>query len=286
MGKKKTSRPRPTPESLQLPLVGVDTHAHLDMAPDKSGNGDFGFRGDELPEVLARARAAGVARVGNVFLGPEALARGAHLFDGHPGVFFILGVHPHDASSWNAGVAAAMEAAFRTETRLKALGETGLDFHYDYSPRDVQAAAFCEQLELARQLDVPPVIHSREAWSETLAVLDDMGFRDRPLVWHCFGGGPDMADAVLSRGWTVSVPGTVTWRKADALRAAVARVPLDRLVLETDCPYLAPDPWRGKRNEPAMTAFTAAAVAEVKGMEPAELWRATADTAARVFCLE
>lgn len=282
MGKKKKSRPRPSPESLGLPLVGIDTHAHLDLA----GDGDFGFGADEVGAVLDRARAAGVARVGNVFLGPGAFERNARLFKERSEVFFILGVHPHDAKTWDADCASAVEAAFRADSRIKALGEIGLDFHYDYSPRPVQDRAFREQLELARGLDVPAVIHSREAWDETLAVLDDMGFRDRPLVWHCFGGGPDMARAVLERGWTVSVPGTVSWRKADDLRAAVAGIPLDRMVLETDCPYLAPEPYRGKRNEPALTAFTAAAVAEAKGMEPAEVWEATAATAVRVFGLE
>ncbi len=279
MGRKK--KERLLPESLGLPCVGVDTHAHLDMA----GEDGFGFGIDEVNEVLERAKAAGVARVGNVFLGPGAYGRNAGLFRDHPEVFFILGVHPHDAKAWDPDAASAVEAAFRSDPRLKALGETGLDFHYDYSPRPVQERAFREQLELARQLDVPPVIHSREALAETLAVLDDMGFRGRQLVWHCFGGGPDMAQAVLERGWTVSVPGTVTWRKADDLRLAVAGIELSRMVLETDCPYLAPEPWRGKRNEPALTAFTAVAVAEAKGMEPAQVWRATADTAARVFGL-
>ena len=279
MGRKK--KERPLPEALGLPCVGVDTHAHLDMV----GEDGFGFAADEVDEVLARAKAAGVARVGNVFLGPEAFRRNAGLFRDHPEVFFILGVHPHDASHWDADTATAVQAAFRAEPRIKALGETGLDFHYDHSPRPVQERVFREQLELARQLDAPPVIHSREAWPETFAALDDMGFRDRPLVWHCFGGGPDMAREVLERGWTVSVPGTVTWRKADELRAAVAGIPLERMVLETDCPYLAPDPYRGKRNEPALTAFTAAAVAGAKGLEPAEVWRVTAETAARVFCL-
>lgn len=285
MSKKKKARPRPSPESLGLPPVGVDTHAHLDMDPGPDGEG-YGYAPAELGEVLARARTAGVARVGNVFLGPDAYARHKALFDERPEVFFILGVHPHDASSWDADTASAVEAAFRADPRIRALGETGMDFHYDYSPRPVQERVFREQLELARQLDAPPVIHCREALAETLAVLDDMGFRDRPLVWHCFAGGPDMARGLLERGWTVSAPGAVTWKRSDEVRAAMAEIPLERMVLETDCPFLAPDPYRGKRNEPALAAFTAAAVASAKGLEPAEVWRATAATAGRVLGLD
>jgi len=270
-------RERPDPAGLGLPLVGVDSHAHLDIED---------FAPQEVPEVLARARAAGVAQVGNVFMGPAALAAHKGLFAAHPEVFFLLGVHPCDAPGLVPEDMAAMEAAFRGEPRLRAMGEIGLDYYWDASARDLQIGVFRDQLALARVLDVPVVIHSRAAEADTLAVLDDMGFRGRPLLWHCFGGGTDLLEAVVGRGFFVSVPGPVTYAKNTAVAEAVARLELSRLLLETDAPYLAPEPWRGKRNEPAFTAFTAAKVAALKGLAPEVVWRQAGDNARAFFGLE
>ena len=266
-------KPRPGPESLGLPCTGVDHHAHLDM----------GEYDGELAEVLDRARGAGVAMVGNVFLGPEAYKRNASLLRERKEVFFQLGVHPHDASTWNEKTGAQIEEAFKEDDRLRALGEIGLDFYYDMSPRDVQREVFREQLSLAKELEVPVVIHCREAREDTFRILDDMGFRDRPLMWHCFGGDREFAGAVLERGWHISVPGPVTYSKAMELQEAVGTIPANRLTLETDCPFLAPEPWRGKRNEPAFLAFTAVAVAKLRGVDPAELWEQCGETAKRFF---
>jgi TatD DNase family protein len=273
MSKKKASRTDPL--SLNLPCVGVETHAHLDMA-------DFA---PDLKAVLAEARAAGVARIGNVFLGPEALEKSRGLFDAHPEVFFILGVHPHEAKDFAADTPERLRAAFAGEPRLAALGEIGLDFFWDHSPRERQAQVFRAQLLLARDLDLPVVVHSRDALEETFAILDKAGFAGRRLLWHCFGGGPKLARRILDRGWHVSIPGPVTYRRAEALREAVRIVPLERMVIETDCPYLAPEPWRGKRNRPALLAFVAAAVAEVKGLPVAEVWARCAETARAFFGL-
>ncbi len=273
---KKKKQERPDPASLGLARVGVESHAHLDMGE---------FLPHELPELLDRAAAAGVERVGNVFLGPGAFAAHKELFEARPEVFFILGVHPCDSGKMEPGDLAAMEAAFRNEPRLRALGEIGLDFHWDDAPPEVQERAFREQLILARELGRPVVIHSRDAEAATLAILDDLGFRDHPLVWHCFGGGPDLAREVASRGFLVSVPGPVTYPKNTALAAAVAELDLSRLLLETDAPYLAPEPWRGKRNEPAFLVFTAARVAAIKGLDVAEVWRTTGENAKAFFGL-
>ena len=273
MSKKK--KERPLPESLGLPPIGVDTHAHVDLEH---------FAG-EVDEVLERAARAGVARVGNVFLGVEAYRANAPLFERHGNVFFILGVHPHDASGVTEESLEAMRRAYGEDGRIKALGEMGLDFHYDRSPRDAQERVFRDQLALARDLDAPVVIHSREAEEKTVAILLDMGFKDRALMWHCFGGGPEFAERVLGNGWFVSVPGTVSYSKNGEAREAMKVVPLERMVLETDCPYLAPDPYRGKRNEPALLGFTALAVAEAKGIGMEEVWAETATTARRFFSL-
>ena len=273
MSKKKMVRP--LPESLGLPRTGVETHAHLDMEPLAA----------DMDGVLHRAAAAGVDLLGQVFLGPEAYERNAALFAAREQVFFLLGAHPHDAASVTDDSLTRMEQAFGRDERLKAMGEIGLDFYYDHSPRDAQVLAFRDQLALARSLDLPVVIHSRDAFAETLAILDDLGFGDRPLLWHCFGGDTAMAEAVLARGWRISLPGPVTYARNAALREAVARIPVERMVLETDCPYLAPEPWRGKTNEPALMAFTARAVAELKALDPAELWTRCGDTAREFFGL-
>ena len=273
---KKKSRPRPEPAGLGLPCEGVESHAHLDMGEyDEEGVG----------AVLDRAAAAGVARVGNVFLGPAAYLAQRELFADRPEVFFLLGVHPCDAAKASPGDVTAMADAFAGDARLRAVGEIGLDYYWDASTAAAQQALLREQLALARELGVPAVIHSRDAAADTLAVLDDMGFRDRPLVWHCFGGGADLAAEIFSRGWTLSIPGPVTYAKNTDLAAAVAAMDLSRVLLETDSPYLAPEPWRGKRNEPAFLAFTCLRVAELMGRAPAEVWRATGDNARRVFGL-
>lgn len=273
---KKKSRPRPEPASLGLPREGVESHAHLDMEE---------FVEDGVAAVLDRAAAAGVVRVGNVFLGPAAYRTGQALFADRPEVFFLLGLHPCDTDKVAPDDLPAMAAAFATDPRLRAVGEIGLDYHWDASTAEAQKRLLRDQLALARELDKPVAIHSRDAEADTLAVLDDMGFRDRPLVWHCFGGGLDLAHEVFSRGWQVSIPGPVTYRKNTTLAEAVAAMDLSRVLLETDSPYLAPEPWRGKRNEPAFLAFTCQCVAELMGREPAEVWRVTGENAMRFFGL-
>ncbi|MBO4300803.1 MAG: TatD family hydrolase [Desulfovibrio sp.] len=272
----KKSVERVDPLTLALPLGGVDSHCHLDgeeFAPDRE-------------EVLARARRAGLSQVGNVFLGPTEFFARRHLFAGHPEVFFLLGIHPCDGQTCTPDSLAAMRAAFVDEPRLRAVGEIGLDFHWDDCPRELQYQALRDQLSLARELGLPVVIHCREAEEETLMTLESAGFAGWPLLWHCFGQGPDMVRRIVGNGWHVSVPGPVTYRGNAVLREAVALIPRDRLLLETDAPYLAPVPWRGKRNEPAFTVFTVRALAEARGEDVATLWRCCGDNARRFFGLQ
>lgn len=274
MSKKKTERPDPA--SLGLPRVGVESHAHLDGE---------GFSPEELPAVLDRAAAAGIAQVGNVFLGPAAYAANRALFADRPEVFFILGLHPCDAAKADPGDLPAMEAAFRADANLRAVGEIGLDYYWDAATAEVQKRLFRDQLALARELDRPVVIHSRDAEADTLAILDDLGFSGRPLVWHCFGGDAALAREIMARGFHVSVPGPVTYARNTALAQAVAGLDPSRLLLETDAPYLTPEPWRGKRNEPALLVFTARRVAELLGLSAAALWQRTGDNARAFFGL-
>lgn len=262
---------RELPETLGLACVGADSHAHLDGR-------DF----DPLA-VLARARACGVRTVGNVFLGPEAYWNFRDVFEADPDVFFLLGVHPHEAAKMTEADLVSMRQAFETDPRLRAVGEIGLDYHYDFSPRADQQHWFRRQLELARDLGKPVVIHCREAEDDCLAILDQMGFGGKPLLWHCFGLGPDWAERLLARDWHLSVPGTVTYAKSEDLRAAVPDIPADRLLLETDTPYLSPDPYRGKPNEPAFLGFTAREIARLRGEDANGLWRRCGDNARRFF---
>ncbi|MDO5484314.1 MAG: TatD family hydrolase [Desulfovibrionaceae bacterium] len=267
--------PRIDPLTLALPPVGVDSHAHLD-GPE--------FDADRAA-MLARARAAGLEAIGNVFLGPEDFTARRQLFAEHPEVFFLLGIHPCDGQACTPAALAAMRAAFAEEPRLRAVGEIGLDFYWKDCPREIQFQAFADQLDMARGLGVPVVIHCREAEADCLATLEARGFAGYPLLWHCFGGGPELARRVVGNGWHISIPGPVSYPANAALREAVAMIPSDRLLLETDAPYLSPVPWRGKRNEPAFTVFTVRWMAEARQMPPEELWQICGDNARRFFGL-
>ncbi len=273
MSKKKKNRP--DPETLGLPLSGVESHAHLDLE-------DFS---QDLEEILAHARRAGVAKILNVFLGPDAYQANKGLFDNHPEVSFIMAVHPNETGDLSMDDLSRMKQAFETDPRLKAVGEIGLDYYWDRVPAATQAEAFALQLDLAREVKRPVVIHSRDAEEDTIAILLEKGFRDYPLVWHCFGGNSELAKRILDQGWMISIPGPVTYKKNEELRQAVAEIPLDRMFVETDCPYLSPEPWRGKRNHPALMAFTAACIAEIKGLAPAVVWEACAKNAIEFFGL-
>lgn len=260
-----------------LPRVGVETHAHLDynwLDPAK------------IAQTIHRARLAGVDRIVNVFLGLESYRAGAPILGSYAGVDFTLGIHPNDVKADSTGQVAEMAQFFARDDRLKAVGEIGLDFYRDRSSPDLQRQIFREQLDLARQMDKPVVIHSRQATAESLRLLDDSGFPGERVLWHCFGEGPDVARELLARGYTLSVPGPVTYPKNDDLRRAVAEIDLGRLVLESDAPFLTPEPYRGKPNEPAFNVFTAACVAKVKNMPVEDVWRITGDNARAFFGLE
>ncbi|MDR3362768.1 MAG: TatD family hydrolase [Desulfovibrio sp.] len=273
MGHKKIERVDPLRR--KLPPGGVDSHAHLDGPEFDSDRED----------VLARAKAAGIARIGNVFLGPEDFAARKGRFDAHPEVFFLLGVHPCDGQRCTPQALADIRAAFAAEPRLRAVGETGLDYHWKDCPRETQISAFTAQLNLARDMGKPVALHCRDAEKDVLVILESEGFAGYPLLWHCFGGDIPLARRILDKGWQLSLPGPVTYPANDDLRRAAAFIPADRLLLETDCPYLSPVPWRGSRNEPALSVFTARAVAQARGEDPEKLWLTCGDNARRFFNL-
>jgi TatD DNase family protein len=252
----------------------VDSHCHL---------ADEAFEPD-LDEVVERARAVGVVQGLCVLAAGDAAeaARADRLASVWPEIRFAVGVHPHEAARFADDRKAALEtvrAAIAANPRVRALGEIGLDYHYDFSPRSVQLEIFADQVGLARELRMPVVIHTREATADTLAVLREAGGGEVTGVFHCFSGDAGMAREALDLGFAVSFAGIVTFPRAEALRAAAALIPPDRLLVETDAPYLAPVPHRGSRNEPAHVVRVAEAVARARG----ESFEAVARAAAATF---
>ncbi len=273
MSRKPSKSPEVISEELSLPTLGVDSHAHLDSK-------QFDLDRDD---VIARAKACGLSHIINIFMNPQDFNVRSAYFAKHPEVFFVLGIHPCDAMHCNDDNLALIEEHFTNEKRLLALGEIGLDFYWDDCPKDVQLDAFVKLLSLGRKLGKPIVIHSRDATDATIAVLEKENFKDYPVLWHCFGGDVKDVKRILHNGWYVSVPGPVTYPKNEALREAVQKIPLDKIMLETDAPYLTPQEWRGKRNESAYTVCTVRAMAEALNMQADELWKICGDNARRFF---
>lgn len=245
----------------------TDNHCHLP--------GDLG----EAESLVTAARAVGVERLVNVGTDVASSRVAATVADAFDGVWATAGVHPHDASGGIDGLADLLGAS-----SVVAVGECGLDYHYDHSPRGVQRDVFAAQIALAHERSLPLVIHTREAWDDTFAILDREGVPERTVV-HCFTGGPDEAEASLSRGAYVSISGIVTFKAADDVRAAAALCPLDRLLVETDAPYLAPVPHRGRPNRPDLVVHVGAAVAEAKGVTIDTVAATTWATAERLYGL-
>ena len=257
-----------------MPLRWTDDHCHLGWEHD--GPADPAL----VDTMVEDARAAGVERLVTVGTDRGRSADAVAAAARHPGVVWAtVGLHPHDADNGLDGIADLLG-----EPGVVAVGECGLDYHYDHSPRAVQRRAFADQVALAHEHDLALVIHSREAWDDTFAVLDAAGVPER-TVFHCFTGGPDEARACLDRGAMLSFSGIVTFPSADDVRAAAALCPLDRALVETDSPYLAPVPHRGRPNRPALVPLVGAAVAETMGRPVEAVAEATWANAERVYRL-
>jgi TatD DNase family protein len=258
----------------------IDTHCHL------AGQE---FEAD-LPLVIDRARQAGVRRA-IVILGAQddaEIARWLRVRELWPECRAAIGVHPHQAGLFGedpANAARLLESRLDTVPDVRAVGEIGLDYHYDFAPRHVQHAVFRVQLKVARARRLPVVIHTREAEADTLAILAEDDGVHTTGVFHCFSGDADSAVRAMPTGYYFSIPGIVSFPKAEALREAVRTIPLDRLLVETDSPYLAPTPFRGRRNEPALVARVGEVVAEALGISAAELSAVVSENARRLFRL-
>jgi TatD DNase family protein len=251
----------------------VDHHCHLDF-PDLSA---------DLDGVIRRSRAARVGLLVTISTRVRQFETYRRIAESYDDVFFTVGTHPHNAHE-ELDVDPDEIARLSEHPKVAGIGEAGLDYYYDKSPRDAQAEGFRRHIAVARATGLPLEIHTRDAEEDTARILEEeMAKGAFPALLHCFTGTANLARRALALGLYVSFSGVVTFKKSDALRAVAAEVPLDRLLVETDAPFLAPDPYRGKRNEPAYVVHTAAALARVKGITPEELAAASTENFFRLF---
>jgi TatD DNase family protein len=250
-------------------VILADSHCHLD---------DPQFDADR-EAVIERARAAGVETMLAVGSGPPDLEAGIRLAEGHAQIVASVGVHPHEAAKATPETFERLRELL-ANPKVVAIGEIGLDYHYNFSPPEVQREVFARQLEMARAASRPVIIHTREAWPDTLRMLAEA--RLAGGIMHCFSEGPAEAEQVLALGFHISFAGVVTFPKALRVQAVARMVPLDRLLVETDAPYLAPVPHRGKRNEPAFVVETARKAAELRGVTVEEIAAATTENFKRL----
>ncbi len=251
----------------------IDTHAHLDLMEDGAA------------AAVAAATAAGVSTIITIGIDLASSTRAVELASEFPEVYAAVGMHPHEGSVVNDGVMGRLRE-LAAHSKVVAIGETGLDFYRNRSPHADQERAFRSHIELARELALPLIVHDREAHEQTLALLRDAALPDGAVVLHCFSGDLAMAQACLALGCYISIAGPVTFRNARQLQEVVAELPLSRLLLETDSPFLAPHPQRGKPNAPAMLPLIAAAIADLHSISPASVATATSANAQRVFGLQ
>jgi len=252
-----------------------DTHCHLSFEP----------LCQEVPAILQRSRDAGVKSWITVGTDIKDSEKAVALAEQFENLYAAIGLHPHEAQSLTAEALNRLRQ-LAENPKVVAIGETGLDFHYNFSKQPDQIRAFVAQLKLAAELNLPVIVHSRNAFEQTMELLQQYGPADRPVVLHCFSGSAEQLRQVLARGYYVSFTGLVTFKNASGVREAARQVPLDRLMLETDCPYMSPEPMRKQKiNEPALMVHTARYLAELKAVELEQLAEATTANARSFFGL-
>lgn len=260
-----------TPPTFDSPLI--DSHCHLDFP-------DFG---DELDDVVARAGRAGISHMVTISTHITKFPQVRAVAERFDNVFCSVGIHPHEAGS-EPEVSVDELIAYAEHPKVVGIGETGLDFYYEHSPRDVQERQFRTHIDAARRTGLPLIVHTRDADVDTVRIMEEEHAKGAfPGLIHCFSASQALADRMVAIGMYISFSGIVTFKKADELRDVAQSLPDDRLLVETDSPYLAPVPRRGKRNEPAFTAFTAAKVAEVRGVTNSEIATLTTANFKRLF---
>lgn len=253
----------------------IDTHCHL----------TFEQLAGQLDAVLERSIAAGVTSWITIGTDPDENQKAVALAEKYENMYATVGIHPHYAKDVTAETINQLRE-FAQNEKTVAIGEAGLDFHYNFSKPQAQKTVFIEHLKIAADLNLPVVVHSREAFDETIEILDDFGAAVEKVVFHCFGGSAEQARIVLDRGYYISFTGVVTFKNADTARQAAMAVPLDRLMIETDCPYMSPAPMRNQKiNEPALMLHTAKFLANLKNTDLEILAEATSATAKKFFSL-
>lgn len=251
----------------------IDSHCHLDYP-------DFG---EELPDILARANNAKIDYMLTICTKISEFERVKAIADGHDHIFCTVGIHPHESEK-EPDIAAQRLVELTSGDKVVGIGETGLDFYYDNAPRDAQERNFRAHIEASRLTQLPLIVHTRDADAKTVDILrEESGKGTFPGLIHCFSVGREVAEAALDIGFYISISGIVTFKKAEELRDIVKDLPLDRVLVETDAPFLAPIPNRGKRNEPSYVVHTAEKVAEIMDVEPAVLAEATSENFFRLF---
>jgi len=250
----------------------LDTHAHL----------DFDDYNKDREEVINRARDIGVEKIVNIGADLEGSRRAVKLAEKYDDIYAVVGIHPHEADTVNEKSLNEIRN-LASSSKVKAIGECGLDFYYDNSPRKIQKEAFEKQLNLALELELPVVIHSREAAAETLEILDKTADFAQKLIFHCYAYGPEEIEEIIKRDYYVAFGGLITFNSAQPIRDALKKMPLDRILLETDAPYLTPSPNRGKRNEPAYLEYIVKKAAKIKGVTAEKMGRITTENAERVY---
>jgi len=256
-------------------MMLVDSHAHLEM-PD--------FRKD-LEQVIQRAKESTIGYIFTVGTEKKDWKRALEIADLHPSIYAILGVHPHNVKEIEDRTYPTLRELCRNG-KVKAYGEIGLDFYRNLSPRDIQLRRFREQIGLAKELGLPIVVHDREAHQETLEILKSEHAEECGGIIHCFSGDYEMAKTCMDMGFYISVPGSITFKNAEGFREIVKRIPLESLLVETDAPFLTPEPFRGKRNEPSYVRYTAQKVAEIKKVSLEKVAEVTTENALRVYRLK
>ncbi|AFA47409.1 TatD family hydrolase [Acetobacterium woodii] len=251
----------------------IDSHAHID---DEKFN-------EDREAVLANAREAGVEIIINPGADEASSYRAVEMSEKYPMVYATVGIHPHDAKDYDEKKHGALLKTWAEKEKVVAIGEIGLDYHYDYSPRDVQQEVFIKQMVIAKETALPIVIHNRESMEDMVRILKSYFVPEYGGIMHSYSGSVEMAKVFLEMGFYLSISGPLTFKNARKLPEVVAMMPLDRLLVETDSPYLTPTPYRGKRNEPAYVRLVAAEIARIRGISLEEVAEASTQNAKKVF---
>ena len=253
----------------------IDSHAHLEMPEFKK----------DLEAVIQRAKESGVEYIFTVGTEKKDWKKALEIANSHPSIYAILGVHPHNAKEIEDQTYPMLKEFCRNE-KVKAFGEIGLDFFRNLSPQDIQLKRFREQIGLAKELGLPIVVHDREAHHETMGILKSEKAEECGGIIHCFSGNYEMARVCIDMGFYISTPGSITFKNAEGLREVVKKIPLESLLIETDAPFLTPEPFRGKRNEPSHVRYTAQKVAEIKNVSFERVAEVTTENALKIYGLK